>query len=249
MNDIVYLVGSVLSVIKEIPLSFFAAIFAIYFSYMKITNKIAYSYSCSFGVYGNSLSSFVLRNRRDKTYVIKNIHCTLWDGEVINLKDFSPPLLLKPYEVVSVEFDKVSEWLDKRNDCYEPDFMKPFHIDVFIHGKGIIGCKREYVSDYLESTVHPVIYKFNNLLLNRSIRYVLYFFENGKGQEVSFYNGGYIDGDEHFGGYNHLGHDVPVTVEEIVKAIDKNDLDRSWSYYRIYEIKNLRPERVYQKLK
>jgi len=233
-------ISEVLQLMKSIPIAFIGAGFGIYFSYMKLTSKITYSFSVSPRFYGDKLTDFVFQNRRDKTYVIQKVFCKYADGEISRLKDFHPPLILKPYEAVVVEFEDVSEWQSRDGITYKPNYMDSFEIFAFTHGKGVIKCKREYKSKHKEHTVKPFTSSFDDLILQGDMFFVLAGWQGKKSVKIVFYRSGFLDGSENFGGYNYIDiKDSPcLTVEDITRVVFRKGFDKQWDFFRIYSVEN-----------
>ncbi|SUW63533.1 Uncharacterised protein [Buttiauxella agrestis] len=236
--------SSIYDFLKGLPLSLFAATFAIYFAYMKISNKVAFSYSVSFRESGDKLTDFILKNQRDKTYSIKKILCKLNDGNLIILKDFQPPLLLKPFETALVEFDDVSMWLDKEGVKYHPDYSELFEITLLLHSGGSVKCINKYHSDYKEATISPYVSRFDGLILTQNMKFVMKVVTDNKTKDLIIYSHGWIEGDAYFGGYNCLNKE-DVSLYRIVEIISEKKFNLSWDYYVVFEINDFRVKKVY----
>jgi len=232
---------------KGISISFFAAGFTIYFAVMKLTNKIVFSHSISHDFLDPSgkLKNFVLKNKRDKTYSITKLVCCYSDNNILVIKSFNPPLLLKPYEIAIVEFDGVSFWEDKKGCKYVPNFMNPFTISALMYGGGRIRCIKQNHSEYTNITIIPSTAKFDGIVLKETMKYILRISIRDEFKNIVILNNGWvINGNEYFRGANLLKN-VQLNIPAVVEVLSSNGFDSIWNYYIIYDVENFMVRAVY----
>ena len=233
--------------LKGTSLSFFAAGFTIYFAVMKLTDKIIFSHSIrhTFLEPSGELKNFVLKNKRDKTYTITKLICRFSDNNVLVIKKFNPPLLLKPYETTVVEFEEISYWQDKQGKKYEPDFMSPFTVSALIYGGGSVRCTRQNHSDHTNITIRPSTTTFDGFVLKGSMKYIITISTKNEFKNVVILDNGWIHtGREHFRRVNLLNY-VQLNVPGIVDVISSDNFKLPWDYYVIYDVQNIMVKAVY----
>jgi hypothetical protein len=154
-------------------LAIFASIFTVFFAMKKIGNKINVTYTIiSEGTSHTRISNLIFQNKKDKPVSIYKIVAIFDKNYYLEIKNCSPPLILKPYESISVETEQFSH-LSINSDRYFPNF---FEADIHIESdEKIIKCNakthKDHVYEYTQ--ISKTTKKFNNIVYDDYIAYIL----------------------------------------------------------------------------
>ncbi|RBW44592.1 hypothetical protein DS885_11040 [Psychromonas sp. B3M02] len=158
-----------------------SSVFAIFFASKKIGNNITVNYSISYeGFSAGSIKELVLSNKKDKPVSIFSIYALFENDLALEVKKLSPPVILKPYETVSIFPDKYSE-LSVDGDEFN-DMLNNIKF-VIDSADGLIPCKKSIKKESMSHyrTITKNTYLYNGFVYNESVRFILdYVFEGDK---------------------------------------------------------------------
>lgn len=209
--------------------------FALYFSFKKIGNNISVNYSISYQTFSaGSIKELVLSNNKDKPVSIFGIYALFENDLALEVKKFSPPIILKPYETIAIFPDKYSN-LTVDGD----EFHDMFHNVKFIvdSTNGVIHCNRNIKSNLINQyrTITKNTYLYNNFVYDESVSFILDYFFEGDKKTAFISKSGYI-GNEWGFSPNHLGGAEKVTKDEIINMLEQSGLASIMSNYVLSEV-------------
>lgn len=144
------------------------------------------------------ISSMVLANCKDNTISIWSITQLVGKNNFITLKTFDSPLILKPYESASVNFDEFSEIEDIGEKKYTPELdRKKIKIVAELNDQYVI-CKPIKKSKSPFESLKPLktsTFKYNNFVYDKNVKYFLTYVLNGKSCTAFIENCGYISNE------------------------------------------------------
>lgn len=87
--------------------------FSAYLIFKKVGNKATFNYTITKQLHTETnISSGVISNKKDKTIVIHDIYIRVNKDIIIEVKEFSPPLIVKALETTQIDFEDVSSYTD-----------------------------------------------------------------------------------------------------------------------------------------
>ena len=220
--------------------------FAIYFAIQKFGNKVSAQYTVSMDLYTSEhISNIVLSNKKDKTLNIWSVHALFEKEYQLELDKFDPPLILKPYESVSVSLPKYSS-ASIGSDVFNPDFMSP-HLEIYADiGDKLLKCSQHSKKDQLKNFKHisKQNTQFNGHIYNDRVSYILsYYYEETL--HTAFICRGLITNEWSFSP-NHLGN-KEFTAKEIEYFLVQYGFDELFANYHCYEVNYPRTKLVFFK--
>lgn len=184
-----------------------ASIFAIFFAFKRIGHKINVTYATTFGGLSDKrISNMVFQNKKDKPLSIYKIVAIFDKSYCLEIHRCSPPLILKPYESISIETEEYS-YLSVGEDRYSPE-LRGAEIYVESDDK-IIKCRakphKTLAFDYMK--VSKTINRFNNVVYTDNVAYILVYAVNNVDKTAFLYDSGIIlhEWDFHFNGIKLSG--------------------------------------------
>lgn len=184
-----------------------ASIFAIFFAFKRIGHKVNVTYATTFGGLSDKrISNMVFQNKKDKPLSIYKIVAIFDKSYYLEIHRCSPPLILKPYESISIETEEYS-YLSVGEDRYSPE-LRGAEIYVESDDK-IIKCRskphKALAFDYMK--VSKTINKFNDVVYTDDIAYILVYAVNNVDRTAFLYHSGIIlhEWDFHFNGIKLSG--------------------------------------------
>ncbi|EHN67974.1 hypothetical protein [Aliivibrio fischeri] len=163
-------------------LTLVATCFAIYFSFKKIGHNITASIEIDSGAtYETFINQVTLNNKKDKVIAIWSVNAIFDNDLKLELIKCEPPIILKPYESLSLSMEKYSKL--SVNGCITSIDFYFSKIDIVIDsGETLIKCKvtekRDLLSDY--NILSKGMTKFQNHIYNDKVKYIIsyYYFGN-----------------------------------------------------------------------
>lgn len=228
-------------------LSAFAALVAFYFAYQKITVKVLARYTVSFQRFSSSyISEVVLTNMRNNTVVIWKIYAVLYRDIQVVLDEPKPPLILKPYETLSISPPKYTS-LTIGPDEYKPDFWDN-NTEIFIEtNTGIIPCKvkfqEKHMLPYRQTQKHTRF--FGEHVYNDNVKFILAYYFEGKQYTAFITPNGFIGHEWNFG-INKIGMEE-VVLDDIKNLLNNHGFGDVFSNFLCYEVNRLNTKLVYRK--
>lgn len=150
-----------------------SSVLALYFTSKKFGNNISVIYTILTENSSHTrISNLIFQNKKDKPISIYKVIAVFDQKYSLEIKTCSPPLILKPYESISVEADPFSH-LSIDGNRYSPDFM---NADIYIEsGSKLIKCNSKTNTNFSYKYVQIVksVKKFNNIVYNDNISYIL----------------------------------------------------------------------------
>lgn len=216
---------------------FFASGFAIYFSYLKLSSdRLEVSYSVISRLFSaERISNLVIQNKRDKVVIVYSVSAVFDNNRYLELIRFNKPLVIKPFECVSIEAEEYSYLCvdeDKRNLDY-------FNCDIVIESnRKLIKC----VSSRRESlhSKYKVITKvknsFSDFVYDKSVKYIFLYHEfgdSGRGKVAFISKDGFIGNEWDFS-FNHLGG--CATADQFLSAIKSDDVKDRIRSFTLFEV-------------
>lgn len=212
-----------------------AALFALFFYFKKIGNKVNVTYSViSQANSYTRISDLIFQNKKDKPVSIYRIVAVLDKSYYLEIKECSPPLILKPYESISVETDPFSN-LSINGDRYFPDY---YDADIYIESdEKIIKCKARAHKDYSYNfdKITKTIKRFNGIVYNDYVAYILVYAINGVEKTAFISDNGKIS-EEWDLFYNRIkGKNKNIQADEISLFLEQN-FSKTIDTYLLYQI-------------
>ena len=209
--------------------------FAIYFACKKLGNSVAVQYSVSHeGFSAPRINQVILSNNRDKPVSIYSLYATFDNDVLLELKKFSPPEILKPYETIGVFTDQYSK-LRIDNDEFSPNFLDA---EIWVESADkVIKCKARKRSNLLKNykKVSKDCFLYNGFVYDDTVAYILSYVNDGTLQTAFIHYSGYIGNEWNFQ-INHLGSEGNVTPEIVVEMLESTGLHNVFSDYQVVEV-------------
>jgi len=164
----------------------------------------------------------------------------------LELKKFDPPLILKPYETVSISFSKYSA-LYLGSDIVLPEFMFS-HMKLYVDiGNKLVECLEERRQNSLEcfSQITKSTIEFNGHVFNESVGYILCYFYDEK-PHVAFIDKSGLIGNEWDFACNHLGK-KNASVDDVKEFLNVGGLGTIFSNYLCFKVAYPKTELVFKK--
>jgi hypothetical protein len=223
------------------------SIFTIYFAIQKIGNKVTARYEFSNSCYAaEHISKVVLSNKKDKTISIWSIYGIFESQYQYELKKFDPPIVLKPYDTISLSLPKYTS-LNVNGDNYEPNFLfgnTSLYLDI---GSGLLKCKKELRKDSLSSylQITATTHNFNGHVYNGRLKYILLYNYDGKSHTAFIEKGGIINNEWEFSpnalNRNHVSAEA---IKEMLVTYGFHDM---FTNYACFEVDFPRTKLSFQK--
>lgn len=233
---------TILTVLAAI-LTILAGVYTVYFGIQKTGTKVKASFSIvSEKSYKIRISNIVLQNNKDLPVCIYRLFAIFDDNLYLELKKFDTPLILKPYEAITIITDPYSR-LRLDNEIHEPNFFSEnIKVALELLDNVYICESKEYKQSSLKDLkqITKSTSAFNGIVYNEHVKYILIYELNGINKTAFFYPSGTISEEWNLG-YNAISvknreineNDISAFLEqnysEIIKAyeiriIDKNSL-------------------------
>ncbi|MEW6992569.1 hypothetical protein AADZ91_18045 [Colwelliaceae bacterium 6441] len=213
-----------------------SSVFAIYFAYKKIGNRVAAQYSFGGASFTPShITEVVLSNKKDKPVNIYAIHAVFHNDLWLELDKYSPPKVLKPYESLSLSMNTYSS-LTVGSDKYKPDFM---NAEIYIESDDkVIKCESRYRPELLEKYAKVSVNRcsYNGFVYDETVAYILVYILDNSMKTAFIHKSGYI-GNEWELSPNHLGQNA--TDQSVLGMIAANKFDKVFSSHVIYRVQSL----------
>ena len=214
-----------------------SACFAVFFYSRKVGNSV----KVKFEVVSNRLSAtrinnIILINKKDKPVCIYSIYA-IFDKEILlNLHQCKPPLILKPYETISIETEPYSS-LYIGPHKYTPDYLES---EIYIESAdGMIRCKSE-IKKGLGGSYRRIMkntMSFNDVVHAEDFKYILVYKINNELKTSFIHATGYITHDWDFG-FTVIKTNMQreINYQDIVSFLELNGFTEIFKSYNIYEI-------------
>lgn len=175
--------------------------FTLYFAWTKIGFRVVVQPTWSGRRHAASgISRLTLINMKDRSLAIFHTHA-VFEGTVIPLKDFDPPLILKGYEAVNVEIPEVSNYY-LGNQPFEWNAGVDLNgVDIFLStASRMVKCKHGSPPSHIgfarrknSALVIRHTNSFNGRVYNENIRYAIGYRLDGAEQTSFIDKSGFID--------------------------------------------------------
>ena len=226
----------IIDIYFKTALTFIASGFAVYFAFQKLTTKVVARYVISNSLYSaQHISKLVLTNKKDKTICIWSAHAIFEKDIQMVLDEFDPPLILKPYETISLSLPKFTN-LSVSSDKIELDYNCK-NISLYLDiGDRLIKCVKEYKKDCLAPfiKVSKYICSFGEHVYNENVVFIFAYRFEGKTYTAFILKGGFIGNEWNFAP-NSFGKDN-VNVEDIKNMIEHYGFDKLFTNYLCYRV-------------
>lgn len=212
-----------------------ASIFAVFFASKRIGHKIYVAYDITVGgLSGARINNMVFQNKKDKPESIYKIVAVFDKSYILEIYKCSPPLILKPYESISVETEEYS-YLSVGENRYSP---KLWNAEIYIETDNkVIKCKsRSYKtldSDYMK--ISKTINKFNDIVYTDNVAYILVYAVKDVNKTAFLYDSGLIlhEWDFHFTAIGISGEKLEAyEIFQFLEKYHSKTID-SYSLYRM----------------
>jgi len=213
-----------------------ASCFTIYFAYQKFSNKVTANSTVTSAVFsGKYISNVVLTNKKDKVVSIWSVNAIFDKDNYLELDKYNPPIILKPYETISLSFPKYSS-LSINGDKYLPDFISgktELYID---NGNKMIRCDQQFKSNNLDAftRIYKNITKFNGHVFDDSVCYFITYYYKDKSHTAFVSKSGFISNEWGFSP-NSFGN-VAITHQLIEWFLKHYDFDKIFSNYVVFKV-------------
>ncbi|WP_198333352.1 hypothetical protein [Psychrobacter aquimaris] len=184
-----------------------ASFFAIFFAWRKIGYKVNVTYDITLsGTSEVRISNMVFQNKKDKPLSIYKIVAVFDKSYCLEIHRCSPPLILKPYESISIETEEYS-YLSVGEDRYYPELQCA---EIYIESDDkIIKCKAKphKTLAFKYMNVSKTINIFNGVVYTDNVAYILVYAVNNVNKTALLYDSGLIlhEWDFHFNGIKLSG--------------------------------------------
>ncbi|SEH38648.1 hypothetical protein [Magnetospirillum fulvum] len=204
--------------------------FTIYFAWLKIGYKVAASYSWRFNrLTASGIGSVTLVNMKDRAVPIFSMHAVM-NGIVFDLRQFDPPMILKPFEATTVEADVISEWrVNKEKYNLRPPIESREEVEIYVctHKKDI-KCIRgglpSAIGFALRKKLHfasPIKNSFNGVVYNDNAIFAITYIMDGQQKTALIDKQGFINWDIL---PNFLREIDIINKDSVTNAISSSDL-------------------------
>lgn len=210
--------------------------FTVYFALQKLGFKIVASSRISIETFSDErISDMILENKRDKPVSVWSVSAVFNKDLRLELKSFNPPVILKPYETISLHFGKYS-FLQLDGDRVYLDYLSPdmeIYVDV---GAAAVRCRSRIKKDTFGHLrkVGQVCAEFNGHTFAEDVRYILHYCMDGDFKTAFISKNGYI-GNEWGRSPNHLGKEN-VTASDIKFMMSSYGFNQLFSNYVCYKV-------------
>lgn len=208
---------------------------AIYYFFQKIQKKVVAQFITSWEMFSEPyISKLVVTNKRDNTLAIWSAHATIYEDIRIELETFDIPLILKPYETISISLPKYSTLLLNDQE-YKPNYSfesTKIYLDI---GTKFLACESEVKKDILHHYREAQKYTsvFNGHVFNKDVSYILVYSLEGKAYTAFFSSNGAIGNEWEFAP-NHIG--TNVNVEEIKSMLRQFGYDKLFTTITCFSV-------------
>lgn len=216
-------------------LAMLVTFFALFFYSKKFGNNVHVTYSVISQANSHTrISDLIFQNKKDKPVSIYRIIAVLDKSYYLEIKECSPPLILKPYESISVETEPFSH-LSINADRYFPDYFKA---DIYIESdEEIIKCKARAHKDhsYNFDKITKTTKKFNDIVYNDYVAYILVYTVNSV-EKTAFISDNGVISEEWNLLYNRIkGSQKNIQADEIILFLEQN-YSKIIGMYILYKI-------------
>lgn len=214
----------------------FATLIGLYLTFKKFGNSVSVTYTVEFKeLVAPRISDVVLTNYKDKPVSIFSI-IAVFDKDIsLTLHDCKPPLILKPYETLSIETEPYSS-LSINGDPYEPKFSDA---EIFIETTNkLIKCRATKKSNIEQSYRRSMkkIRRFNGIIHSDLYKYLLVYRVDGELKTTFIHYSGYFENDWSFSFHSIKPKNKEIEGDEILKILKQEGLDHIFENYTLYEI-------------
>ena len=176
--------------------------FSLYFAWLRVGSDVSARCTWSFDrIRASGIGEVTLVNMKDKSIPIFSIQAVR-DGAMFELSEFSPPLILKPFEATIVVADEVSNWYvgDAKYDFME-DLSGCENVSIYIFSSNRrIKCKVSkipspiiFAKKHNISIAYKCVDKFNGIVYNENALYALTYRDDGLDKTAIVDKSGYIN--------------------------------------------------------
>jgi len=235
--------------INEYFKSFFvliSTVLGIYFAQEKIRTKVTVFPTFTKGLYiADYISNVVITNKKDKAVSVWSVHALFEKQYQLELDKFDPPLILKPYESISISLPSYST-ASIDSDEFEHDLVNQhleFYIDI---GDKLLKCNHQTKQNLLNGFTHMSKQRalFNGHVFNGRVSYILAYHYKST-LYTAFICGGMITNEWEFHP-SHLGN-KDLSAEEIKEFLLKSGLSDTFDNYQCYKVNFPKTELVFSK--
>lgn len=211
-----------------------SSVFAIYFSYMKISNKVMISYWISSEILKDThFEKIVVCNKRDKVLIVSGLFVKFGD-DCCKLKNFHPPLILKAYEAIEVVPDEYS-YLTHRltGEKYKFTLAGDYEFILELHGGRPITCDVITFRSEIRSTLNVVKARFRDIILTPEMLYIIEYNNGEVWKRTIVSNNGFVF-NEFFGDANGIRKED--LHGDNFKKLVRDYCDNLWVDYHVFKI-------------
>jgi hypothetical protein len=213
-----------------------SSVFAIYFAYKKIGNKVTAQYSFGGKIFTPThIKEVVLSNKKDKPVNIYAVHAVFHNDLWLELDKYSPPKVLKPYESLSLSMNPYS-FLNVGSDKYEPDFV---NAEIYIESDDkVIKCKSRYRPELLNKYAKVSVNRssYNGFVYDETVAYILVYILDNCLKTAFIHKSGYI-GNEWELSPRSLGKNA--TDQNVLGMIAAYKFNKVFNSHVVYKVISL----------
>lgn len=178
--------------------------FSLYFVWLKLGHKVAASYSWRVSrLTASGIGSVTLINMKDRPVPIFSVHAVM-DGIVFGLREFDPPMILKPFEAIMVEANVVSEWFVGSEEYdWRPPIETADKVEIYLCSSfktikckpGGYASKIEFATKKNLAVAAASTRRFNEIIYNDNALFALTYVMGGETKTAIIDNAGFIGWD------------------------------------------------------
>jgi len=223
-----------------------ATIFTIHFALKKVGNKVTVLSTHTKSLYtADYISNVVITNKKDKALNVWSLHALIEKQYQLELDKFDPPLILKPYESISISLPCYST-ASIGSDEFEYNLINQ-HLELYIDiGDKLLKCNNQTKKNLLNCFTHisKQVSRFNGHIFNDRVSYILAYHYNDN-LYTAFICGGMITNEWDFNP-SHLGN-KDFSSKEIEEFIISFGFGNLFDNYQCYKVNFPRTELVFSK--
>lgn len=226
--------GGLLSLFDLKLIAIISSVFAIYFSYMKISNKVMISYVMRSEILKEThFEKIIVCNKRDKVLIVSSLFVKFGD-DYHKLKNFHPPLILKAYEAIEVVPDEYSYLIHRlTGEKYQFTLTGDYEFILELHGGKPIICEVITFRSEIRGTLKVLKSRFEDILLTPEMLYIIEYNNGDVWKKTIVSNNGFVF-NEFFGGAN--GIEAENLHGDNFKQLVRDYCDNLWVDYHVYKI-------------
>lgn len=223
------------------PLSF-------YLAWKKLGTNVAASITFGFDrTTASRITCVDLSNMKDRPIAIYAIHVVVNKSITYEVDKFEPPLILKALESLRIETKPYSR-LRLGADAYEPDFVRPNKIDIYlVLADSLIKCRTVDHSSLLPIKKLGKYQKagketesFNGVIYNEHAAFAVTYKQDGQIKTAIIDSSGFIGRGWDFK-FNMIPPTSMSTAEQVKKLLEEAGLGRYVEVFFVDDLRRVRP--------